>query len=64
MSEIFALKWKDVEFDRAEISIVRLIVMQVIGRCKTEASQRPIPMDDHLAEALKCLACADAVLLL
>ena len=53
MSELFALKWGDVHFDRHEISVTRSIVFQVVGPCKTEASQRPIPMDDCLAEALE-----------
>jgi hypothetical protein len=53
MSELFGLKWSDVHFDRHEISVTRSIVMQVVGPCKTEASQRPIPMDHSLAEALE-----------
>ena len=53
MSELFVLKWGDVHFDQHEISVVRSIVFQVVGPCKTEASQRPIPMDDCLAEALE-----------
>lgn len=53
MSELFGLKWKDVDFEANEISVVRSIVMQVTGPCKTEASQRPIPLDPCLAEALR-----------
>ena len=53
MSELFGLKWKDVDFDANEISLVRSIVMQVIGPCKTESSQKPIPLDPYLAEALR-----------
>jgi integrase len=53
MSELFGLKWKDVDFDANEISVVRSIVMQVTGPCKTESSQRPIPLDPHLAETLR-----------
>jgi integrase len=53
MSELFALKWGDVHFDRHDINVIRSIVMQVVGPCKTEASQRPIPMDHCLAEALE-----------
>ena len=34
MSELFGLKWKDVDFDANEISVVRSIVMQVTGPCK------------------------------
>jgi integrase len=53
MSELFALKWKDVDFSSRQISVVRSIVMQVTGPCKTEASQKPIPLDSYLAEALE-----------
>jgi integrase len=53
MSELFGLKWKDVDFDANEISVVRSIVMQVTGPCKTESSQKPIPLDPYLVEALR-----------
>jgi len=53
MSELFGLKWKDIDFDVNEISVVRSIVMQVTGPCKTESSQKPIPLDPYLAEALR-----------
>jgi integrase len=53
MSELFALKWRDINFDDNEVSITRSMVMQVVGPCKTEASQKPIPLDPYLAEALQ-----------
>ena len=53
MSELFGLKWKDVDFRTSEVSVVRSIVMQVTGPCKTEASQKSIPLDSYLAEALR-----------
>lgn len=53
MSELFALKWSDINFHTGDISITRSIVMQIVGACKTEASQKPIPLDTHLAEALQ-----------
>jgi integrase len=53
MSELFALKWRDVSFQDNEISITRSMVMQVVGPCKTEASQKPIPLDPFLAEVLQ-----------
>jgi integrase len=52
MSELFALKWRDVNFQTKEVSIVRSIVFHVISPCKTEASQKPIPLDPQLADAL------------
>jgi len=39
MSELLALKWRDVKFRAQEISVMRSIVFQVVGPCKTEASQ-------------------------
>ena len=39
MSELFALKWSDINFQKNEISVTRSIVFQVVGPCKTEASQ-------------------------
>ncbi len=53
MSELFALKWRDINFQANEISITRSIAFQVVGPCKTEASQKPIPLDAYLAEALR-----------
>jgi integrase len=53
MSELFALKWRDINFQSHEISVTRSIVFQVVGPCKTEASQKPIPLDAYLAEALR-----------
>ncbi len=32
--------------------MTRSIVKQIVGFCKTEASQKPIPLDAYLAEAL------------
>jgi len=52
MSELFGLKWRDINFQTNEVSIVRSIVFQVISPCKTEASQKPIPLDPQLADAL------------
>jgi integrase len=35
-----------------EIIVVQSIVMQVTGPCKTESSQKPVPLDPYLAAAL------------
>ena len=53
MSELFGLKWHDVDFRRNQVSVTRSIVFQVVGPCKTEASQKPVPFDSRLADALK-----------
>ena len=39
-SELFALKWKDVDFENRQLCVTRSIVQQVVGNCKTEASQK------------------------
>ena len=52
MSELFGLKWRDINFQTNEVSIVRSIVFQVVSPCKTEASHKPIPLDPQLADAL------------
>jgi len=53
MSELFGLKWHDIDFQNHELSVTRSIVFQVVGPCKTEASQKPVPLDSRLAAALK-----------
>jgi integrase len=51
-SELFGLKWCDVDFKRGELSVIRSIVFGVVGRCKTESSQKPVPLHPLLGEAL------------
>jgi len=41
-SELFGLKWKDVNFKSKQLWVTRSIVQQVVGPCKTEASQKPV----------------------
>ncbi len=51
-SELFALRWEDIDFDALQIKVQRSIYMNVVGRCKTETSRRPVPMDPVLASEL------------
>src|ERR1019366_3633886 len=51
-SEIFGLKWGDIDFERGTMSVTRSIVYGVVGPCKTESSQQPVPMHPTLADAL------------
>jgi integrase len=44
MSELFALKWSDVNFESGEMDVRRSVVKQTVGSCKTEASQKPVPI--------------------
>jgi len=51
-SELLALKWEDVDFERFQIQVRRSIYQSVAGSCKTEASRKPVPMDLTLASEL------------
>jgi len=51
-SELFALKWSDIDFEAKEIHLSRGIVHQVVGNMKTEASQKPVSMEPELAALL------------
>ncbi|MFY9559300.1 MAG: site-specific integrase [Terriglobales bacterium] len=46
ISELLALKWKDVDLLGKELHVTRAIYRQVVGRCKTENSQKALPIDD------------------
>ena len=45
--ELAGLKWQDIHFQNLQIDVQRSIVSQVVGRCKTEASQKPVPIDEY-----------------
>jgi integrase len=53
VGELLGLKWEDVDFKGNVIHIRRSIVKQKIGPPKTEASQKPIPLNAALAKALR-----------
>ena len=52
-SELMGLQWCDLDFFELRINIVRSVVDQVIGNCKTEASRKSVVMDEDIARALK-----------
>jgi integrase len=51
-SELFALKWSDIEFAHGTMNVIRAIAYGIVGKCKTEASQKPVPLHPILADAL------------
>jgi integrase len=51
-SEIFGLKWGDIDFAQRAISVTRSIVYGVVEPCKTESSQKPVPLHSAVAQAL------------
>jgi integrase len=50
--ELAGLKWMDFDFDTLDANVQRSVVDQVVGRCKTEASQKRIPLDECTARDL------------
>ncbi len=51
-SELMGLQWQDLDFIGRRINIVRSVVDQAIVKCKTEASRKPVVMDEHIEQAL------------
>ncbi len=51
-SELFALRWGDVNFSDLLISIQRSVYHGIIGNCKTETSRKPMPLDERVAADL------------
>jgi len=50
--ELAGLKWKDIDFANLLINVIRSVVDQRTGKCKTEASAKPVPIDEYTAEDL------------
>jgi integrase len=51
--ELAGLRWQDIDFEQLTITVERSVVDQVVGRAKTEASERPLPMDSRIATLLR-----------
>jgi integrase len=51
-AELFALQWRDFDFERNEVTIMRNIYGGKLGTCKTEASRAILPMPRSVAIAL------------
>ncbi|MHB1938595.1 MAG: tyrosine-type recombinase/integrase [Acidobacteriaceae bacterium] len=50
--ELAGLQWRDIDFEKLLIDVNKSVVYQVVGRCKTEASKKPVPLDTYTAEDL------------
>ena len=48
-SELFALKWSDIDFSNLLLDVQRSIYLGKVGNCKTEASRKPVPLDERVA---------------
>jgi site-specific recombinase XerC len=51
-SELFGLKWGDIDLAQGTMNVTRSIVYGVVGPCKTESSQKPVPVHPLMADAL------------
>jgi integrase len=51
-SELFALKWSDINLSGGTMNVARSIVHGFVGPCKTESSQKPVPIHPRVCEAL------------
>jgi integrase len=51
-SELFALRWRDVNFFTMEVSVTRSCVRNHFGETKTEASRKPVPLHPSVQEVL------------
>src|SRR5258705_8656598 len=51
-SELFGLKWGDIDLVQGTMNVTRSIVYGAVGPCKTESSQKPVPVHPLLADAL------------
>jgi integrase len=44
-SEVFALKWKNVDFKNKQLWVIRSIVQRVVAKCKQRLRKNPFPSD-------------------
>ena len=51
-SELFGVKWSDIDFAQRTMNVMRSIVYGVVGPCKTESSQKPVPIQPTVLDAL------------
>src|ERR1039458_5398254 len=55
--ELLGLRWADVDFANKQVFVTRSIVKQVVGKVKTEASQKAMPLDDQIISDLMAWYC-------
>jgi integrase len=52
-SELFGLRWEDIDFEQQLVRVTHSIVRNVEGETKTPASHKPVPLPAIVAEELK-----------
>jgi integrase len=50
IGEVLGLKWEDIDFSQKTANVLRSFVDGSVGRCKTEVSSQPVPLDDIVIE--------------
>jgi len=45
ISEVLGLKWKDIDWKTLQMDVTRSVVDGIVGKCKTETSRKPVPID-------------------
>lgn len=53
ISETIGLKWCDIQWTQKQMNVTRSVVDSIIGKCKTEASRTPVPIDHFTISALE-----------
>jgi integrase len=52
ISEVLGLKWMDIDWKTLQMDVTRSVVDGIVGKCKTETSRRPVPIDEFTADEL------------
>ena len=52
ISEVLGLKWKNIDWKTSQMEVTRSVVDGIVGRCKTETSRRPVPIDEFTTSEL------------
>jgi integrase len=64
ISEVLGLKWMDIDWKALQMEVTRSVVDGVVGKCKTETTRRPVPIDKFTSGELlawKCETCYAAL---
>jgi integrase len=52
ISEVLGLKWMDIDWKTLQMDVTRSVVDGIVGKCKTETSRRPVPIDEFTTAEL------------
>jgi len=52
ISEVLGLKWRDIDWKALQMEVTRSVVDGIVGKCKTETSRRPVPIDEFTTAEL------------